>query len=69
MGWGRVRLFFVDVQKTMKDKIRLLKIYKHEIKKWPHTRSIKSIKNLAMYRGSQIGKKYAEAFILVRELN
>lgn len=61
--------FFVDVEKTIKDKIRLLKIYKHEIKKWPHPRSLKSIKNLSMYRGSQIGTKYAEAFILVREFS
>jgi LmbE family N-acetylglucosaminyl deacetylase len=61
--------FFVEVNQTILKKLNLLKIYKNEIKKWPHTRSIKSIKNLAMYRGSQIGKKYAEAFILVRELN
>ena len=40
-----------------------------KLKKWPHPRSLKSIKNLSMYRGSQIGTKYAEAFILVREFN
>lgn len=61
--------FFVEVEKTIKNKLDLLKIYKDEIKKWPHPRSLKSIKNLSMHRGSQIGKKYAEAFILVRELN
>lgn len=61
--------FFVEVEKTINKKIDLLKIYKDEIKKWPHPRSLRSIKNLSMYRGSQIGKKYAEAFILVRELS
>ena len=60
--------FFVDVEKTIIKKLQLLKIYKNEIKKWPHPRSLKSIKNLSMLRGSQIGRKYAEAFILVREL-
>ena len=60
--------FFVDVEKTILKKLQLLKIYKNEIKKWPHPRSLKSIKNLSMLRGSQIGRKYAEAFILVREL-
>ena len=50
-------------------KLNLIKIYKSEIRTWPHPRSIKSIKNLAMYRGSQIGSKYAEAFIIIRELN
>ncbi len=61
--------FFVEVEKTIQKKLDLLKLYKDEIKKWPHPRSLKSIKNLSMHRGSQIGKKYAEAFILVRELN
>ena len=56
------------MESTISKKINLLKLYKDEIKKWPHSRSLKSIKNLAMYRGSQIGIKYAEAFIIVREL-
>jgi len=61
--------FYVEVEKTIKEKIKLLKIYKDEIKKWPHPRSLKSIKNLSMFRGSQIGLKYAEAFMLIRELS
>ena len=60
--------FYINVDSTIDKKINLLKIYTDEIKKWPHSRSLKSIKNLAMYRGSQIGIKYAEAFIIVREL-
>ena len=60
--------FYIDVDSTIDKKINLLKIYTGEMKKWPHPRSLKSIKNLAMYRGSQIGVKYAEAFIIVREL-
>lgn len=59
---------YFNVESTISKKINLLKLYKDEIKKWPHSRSLKSIKNLAMYRGSQIGIKYAEAFIIVREL-
>ncbi len=60
---------FIDISKYIKKKLNLIKIYKSEIRTWPHPRSIKSIKNLAMYRGSQIGSKYAEAFIIIRELN
>ena len=60
--------FYVKVDRTIQKKLNLLKVYKGEIKKWPHPRSIKSIKNLAMHRGSQIGTKYAEAFLLIREL-
>jgi len=60
---------FIDVSKIINRKISLLKIYKTEIKPWPHPRSLKSIKNLASFRGSQIGVKFAEAFIILRELN
>ncbi len=59
---------FIDVGGEINKKIKLLKIYKDEIRSWPHSRSLKSIKNLASFRGSQIGVKFAEAFILLREL-
>ena len=60
--------FFVDINKFLKKKIELLKIYKREIKQWPHQRSTKGVKILSNYRGSQIGVKNAEAFMCLREL-
>ncbi len=60
--------YYIDVSKFIKKKINILNIYKKELKKWPHSRSLKSIANLAKYRGSEIGVKYAEAFVLIREL-
>jgi|TARA_B110000211_G_scaffold234971_1_gene307917 LmbE family N-acetylglucosaminyl deacetylase len=60
--------FFVDIDKFIKKKLELLKIYKKEIRKWPHQRSIKGVKILSNYRGSQIGIKNAEAFMCLREL-
>ena len=36
---------------------------------WPHSRSIKNIKNLSQLRGSQVGLEAAEAFILIRQIN
>tara|TARA_Y100001935_G_scaffold255448_1_gene268545 strand:- start:10790 stop:11473 length:684 start_codon:yes stop_codon:yes gene_type:complete len=60
--------FFVDINNFINKKISLLKIYKSELRKWPHTRSLKGIKNLAEYRGSQVGLKFAEAFITIREI-
>lgn len=59
---------FVDISPFLKKKINLLKIYKSEIKKYPHARSLKNIENLAKYRGSQIGLKYAEAFYILRQV-
>ena len=50
-------------------KLKNLKIYKNEIRKAPHARSIKGVENLAKYRGSQCGKKFAEAFELLRDVN
>ena len=38
------------------------------MKRWPHQRSIKGIKVISNYRGSQIGVKNAEAFICIRNL-
>ncbi len=59
---------YIDVSKFIEKKIKYLKIYKNEIRKYPHSRSLKSIKILAKYRGTQIGAKYAEAFYILREL-
>ena len=60
--------FYVNIDKYLKKKLSLLKIYKREIQPWPHQRSIKGVKVLSNYRGSQIGVKNAEAFVCLREL-
>ena len=60
---------FYDISKELKMKLNHLKIYKNEIRKAPHARSIKGVENLAKYRGSQCGKKFAEAFELLRDVN
>jgi len=59
---------YIDISKFIEQKIKLLKIYKNEIRKYPHSRSLKAIKILAKYRGIQIGINYAEAFYILREL-
>lgn len=61
--------FYVDVRKTFKKKMQVLKYYKSEIKKKPHARSFDGIKNLSKYRGNQVGIELAEAFLIVRILN
>ena len=60
--------YFIDISNVLSKKLKLLKYYKTEMKKWPHSRSIKAIKALANYRGSSVGVKAAEAFELVRNL-
>ena len=42
--------------------------YKSELQKKPMPRTLENIKNLAKLRGSEINKKFAESFILYREI-
>ena len=61
--------YFVDISKTINKKIKAFSCYKDEVCDWPHPRSLKGIKNLAMIRGQSVGKKFCEAFYLLREIN
>ena len=60
---------WVNISKYMNKKINIMKIYKGEIKKHPFPRSEKSIKALAMLRGSYSGFEYAEAFKIIKQLD
>ena len=46
--------------------MQAMKKYKSQLKKFPHSRSLESIKNLAQTRGASINVDYAESFIVVR---
>ena len=59
---------FVDISKYIKKKIQIMKVYKSEIKRHPFPRSLKSIKALASLRGSTSGCKFAESFMLLKEI-
>ena len=58
--------YFVDISNHIKDKIKYIKFYKEELRAYPHSRSIKSLKSLASLRGVSCGVKYAESFYLNR---
>lgn len=57
---------YYDITDTIDKKIEVLKLYDKEMREWPHTRSYQNISTIAMYYGSQVGLKFAEAFELVR---
>ena len=70
--WGRRTFqpnYFVDISKTVESKLKALKNYKDEVGKYPHPRSIKSVKSRASFWGTTVGRKFAEAFIIVRKIN
>ena len=59
---------YENVEKEFSYKIKGFKMYKNEIMKFPHPRSINAIENLAIYRGTQSGLRKAEAFELVHSI-
>jgi len=58
--------YFVDISKTVKLKKKALEIYKSEMKKYPHSRSIKAILNKNISIGNSIGLGFCEAFQIAR---
>ncbi len=59
---------FVDITKYFEKKLEIFKIYKSEVMEGQSPRSLKVIEAFNKYRGSQIGEKYAEAFVLLKEI-
>ena len=59
--------YFIDISKTIEKKIKAVKSYKEELFNWPHPRSVKGVKVLAMFRGQSVGLRLAEGFQLLRQ--
>lgn len=58
--------YYVEITDFMNKKIKAYRCYKTEKRVYPHPRSEKSLKVLAQKRGTEIGLKYAEAFMNIR---
>ena len=58
--------YFVDISNQFKKKITAMKFYKKELRKYPHSRSLKAIESLARFRGVSSGTNFAEGFYLNR---
>jgi len=59
---------YVDISETFETKVKAMKAYESELKQYPQPRSLEIIEALAKKRGSEVGVKFAEAFILIREI-
>lgn len=59
---------YFDVTNTIQSKIDAIRCYRSESAIFPHPRSPEALISLAKYRGSNVGVKYAEAFMLLREI-
>ncbi len=60
--------YYVDISHQITEKMALLACYQTEMSTYPHSRSIEAIEALAKVRGSSVGISFAEAFMLVRQL-
>ena len=59
---------FVDISKTIDEKVRAMGIYKSELREYPHPRSLQHIKELANVNGTKVGLEYSENFMLIRSI-
>lgn len=59
---------WIDISDVLEDKLKALSYYTLQISDYPDPRSVEAVRALAMYRGSQMFYKAAEAFQLIREL-
>lgn len=59
---------YFDVTETLEAKIGAMAKYRSESAVSPHPRSADALRALAEYRGSNVGCKYAEAFMLLRSV-
>jgi LmbE family N-acetylglucosaminyl deacetylase len=60
--------YYVNIEHFWKQKLKALKAYKNELMKYPNSRSLKGLENLAKLRGNQVGFKMAESFQILRFL-
>ena len=61
-------VIYENVKNEILYKIKAFKMYKSEITKFPHSRSIKAIENLSIQRGIESGLQNAESFQLIRSI-
>jgi len=60
---------FSDISDFINKKVAIVKQYESELAEHPFPRSIENIKALATLRGATSGVKYAESFMLLKEIN
>lgn len=62
-------LFFEISEENLKAKIKGMESYEFEKRAYPHPRSPEALKILAQRWGVVVGKPYAEAFMIIRNIN
>lgn len=61
--------YFVDIKKYIKEKLKLLNMYRYELKSFPYPRSKENILSQSRYAGSFVGFENAEKFEIIKFLD
>ena len=64
----QANLYVALDKKNIQAKIQAMEQYQYEKRDFPHPRSAKSLEIHAMKRGVEIGERYAEAFMIIRNI-
>lgn len=59
---------YKDISNYLEGKKEMLRCFTTQLAEFPNPRSLEAVEALAKYRGSTIGVKAAEAFVLIREI-
>ncbi|WP_027937102.1 PIG-L deacetylase family protein [Anaeroarcus burkinensis] len=59
---------FINITEYFSRKIEIMRIYQSELGEFPFPRSEEAMQALAMFRGSSAGCKYAESYMMLKEL-
>ena len=60
--------YFIDIANVLARKMQALEYYEDEMHQYPHARSVEAVESLAKFRGSIVGIRQAEAFVVERLL-
>ena len=61
--------YFIEIKSELPSKLKAIKCFKNEIRKYPHPRSVENLKNISNRWGAISGKIAAEAFEIVRKID
>lgn len=61
--------YFVNIEKFLKEKLKLLKYYNYELKAFPHPRSNENLISQSKLAGSICGFRHAERFEIIKILD
>ncbi len=67
-GQGFSPNIFIDISNYLEKKIEIMKMYQGEMGQHPFPRSEENMRALATLRGATAGVKYAESFMLLKEI-